>query len=121
MRLLQAFHDAVDPAAGQAGRIFAVVHRAAVLVGYFIVEGEVEVQIPPRPLRLGAGAFFGEIALITGGPRTATAIAATNCTLLTLDIADFRDLADRRPELMDAIHEEADRRLGAAKPASDVR
>ena len=42
---------------------------------YFIVEGEVEIQVKPEPVLLAAGSFFGEIALITGGPRTATAVA----------------------------------------------
>ncbi len=79
---------------------------------YFIVEGEVEVLIEPAPVRLRSGAFFGEIAILTGAPRNAT-IATTKATqLLSLDIADFRSLAASRPELTDLIRKEADRRLG---------
>lgn len=81
---------------------------------YFIVTGEVEVQIEPKPLHLGPGTFFGEIALITGGVRTATAVATRPTTLLALDIADFRSLAARHPELTRAIQEEGARRLGAS-------
>jgi len=77
---------------------------------YFIVSGEIEVRTEPKPLRLHPGSFFGEIALITGGPRTATAVAAKHTVLLVLDIADFRELAARRPELAQAIHDEAERR-----------
>lgn len=79
---------------------------------YFIVSGEIAIQIEPKPFILGPGQFFGEIALITGGPRTATALATKPCQLLVLDIADFHRLATQQPELMRAIDEEARRRLG---------
>jgi voltage-gated potassium channel len=78
---------------------------------YFVVSGEVEIRIHPKPLRLGAGAFFGEIALVTGEPRNATAVAAKFCVLLSLHLTDFRHLAARRPELTAVIKEEAERRL----------
>jgi voltage-gated potassium channel len=77
---------------------------------YFIVSGEIEVRTDAKPHHLHTGSFFGEIALITGGPRTATAVATKRTVLLALDIADFRDLAARRPELAAAIHEEGARR-----------
>jgi voltage-gated potassium channel len=81
---------------------------------YFVAEGEVAVQIPPAPVLLGPGQFFGEMALLTGAPRTATIIATEPCTLLSLDIVDFHELRGRQPELARAIHEEADRRIAAA-------
>ncbi|MEI6558166.1 MAG: cyclic nucleotide-binding domain-containing protein [Rhodospirillaceae bacterium] len=83
---------------------------------YFIVSGEIEVQLPNASPRLGDGSFFGELALITGAPRNATAVATRPTQLLILDIADFRDLAARHPVLTEAIHEEAGRRLG--RPAA---
>jgi voltage-gated potassium channel len=79
---------------------------------YFIVEGEVEVLIEPTPVRLQSGAFFGEIAILTGAPRNATIVTTKATQLLSLDIADFRALAASRPELTDLIRKEADRRLG---------
>ena len=78
---------------------------------YFIVSGEVEVRLRPEPRRLKAGDFFGEMALLTGSPRTATIVAATACTLLSLDIVHFRELLARQPELARAIREEAGRRF----------
>src|SRR5271165_5735408 len=78
---------------------------------YFIASGEVEIRLAPDPIYLGAGQFFGEIALLTGGPRTATVVAACASTLLLLDIADFRDLVGRQPDLARIINEEAERRL----------
>ena len=86
---------------------------------YFIAEGEVAIQIEPKPLVLSTGQFFGEIALVTGSPRTATVVARKSCQLLLLDIADFRRLAAAQPELMRAIDEEARRRMGHA-PQSQV-
>ena len=77
---------------------------------YFIAAGEVEVRLRPQTVRLGPGEFFGEIALLTGGPRNATIVAMQPCTLLTLDIVDFRQLLGRQPELARVVSEEAERR-----------
>ena len=89
---------------------------------YFVVEGEVAIQIQPSPIVLGPGTFFGEAALLTGAPRNATVVAANACTLLTLDIVDFHELRGRQPELARVIHEEADRRMGRApvRPEPEV-
>ncbi len=79
---------------------------------YFVVEGEVEIQLQTGPLYLGAGQFFGELALLTGDPRNATVVATRPCTLLVLDIVDFHELLARQPELARVIREEARKRLG---------
>jgi voltage-gated potassium channel len=78
---------------------------------YFVVEGEVEIQLPDQGLYLGPGQFFGELALLTGAPRNASVVAATGCTLLVLDVVDFHELLARQPELARIIHEEARQRL----------
>jgi voltage-gated potassium channel len=87
---------------------------------YFIVSGEASVQRRPSAVTLGRGSFFGEMALLFGGPRSATVIATKPSVLLVLDIADFRVLAGRRPELVNAIETEGKRRLeaNAAVPRS---
>lgn len=77
---------------------------------YFIAAGEVEVKLEPNPIRLGAGAFFGEIALLEGGPRTATVIATMPSTLLILDVTDFRAFAAHHPTLANDVALEAKRR-----------
>jgi voltage-gated potassium channel len=79
---------------------------------YFVVEGEVEIQLQSGPLYLGADEFFGELALLTGDPRNATIAAVQDCTLLALDIVDFHELLARQPELARVIREEARKRLG---------
>lgn len=78
---------------------------------YFIAAGEVEVRLLPSPVHLGPGDFFGELALLTGGSRNATIVALQPCTLLSLDIVDFRELTGRQPALARIINEEAERRL----------
>jgi voltage-gated potassium channel len=77
---------------------------------FFIVDGEVEIQVEPSPVRLSGGDFFGEMALVTGAARNATVVTTIATRLLVLDIADFRALASAKPELLDVIHEEANRR-----------
>ncbi len=77
---------------------------------YFIVTGQVSVELKPQARTLGPGEFFGEMALITGEARSATAVALTNCELLHLDLADFLHLEARHPELAQLIEAEAKRR-----------
>jgi voltage-gated potassium channel len=84
---------------------------------YFIATGAVEIRLPGEPLRLGDGDFFGEIALLTGAPRTATVVAIEPCTLLRLDIVEFRELMGRRPDLARVILEAAGRRINASTPS----
>ena len=57
------------------------------------------------------GEFFGEIALLDGGPRTATAVAETTCRLLSMTYQMFHELHDASPEIRTAILEGVGRRL----------
>ncbi len=77
---------------------------------YFIASGEVEVKLEPKPIRLSAGAFFGEIALLDGSPRTATVVTVTAATLLILEVSDFRAFTAHHPKLAEAVEQEAARR-----------
>jgi CRP-like cAMP-binding protein len=76
--------------------------------GYFfvIVEGRVRIDRGGQTINtLGPGDFLGEIALLDGGPRTATAIAETPCRLLTLRHDRFHRLLDGAPEIRTAVLE----------------
>lgn len=60
-----------------------------------VVEGEVEIareNDASEPLRLTAGDFFGEVAILRDTPRTATARASKPTQLLAMDHDTFRDL-----------------------------
>lgn len=77
---------------------------------YFIAGGAVEVELPDKRIRLGEGAFFGELALLGDNIRTANVVTRELSTLLVLDLVDFRLLMARHPELSKAIDAEATRR-----------
>jgi len=92
---------------------YAVVRRGEPATAmYFIMTGEVEVDVPPNPVRLRAGQFFGEIALLRQMLRTATVTAVTETQLLTLEASDFRKLIDEFPDLRERISRIAEGRLG---------
>jgi len=48
---------------------------------------------------LGAGDFVGEIALLDGGPRTATVVTETDVVAEVFDRSEFRSLLLGTPEL----------------------
>ncbi|MGZ9722314.1 cyclic nucleotide-gated ion channel [Rhizobium miluonense] len=79
---------------------------------FFIVEGRVSVATP-NPVELGTGSFFGEMALISGEPRSATVSAATEVSLLSLYSSDFQMLSSSSPEIADIIRQTALERRGA--------
>ena len=52
---------------------------------------------------LGAGATFGELALLDGSPRSASVVAAEPTTVLLLSRATVLDLLGRYPAVLDAM------------------
>ena len=77
-----------------------IVQKGAKAVAmYFLTSGTVEVDVEPKPVRLGPGSHFGEVALLQDVVRTATVTSVTDCKLLSLSVADFRALMDEQPEL----------------------
>ena len=77
---------------------------------YFIASGAVEVQVPTGEIRLGAGSFFGEMALLAGGRRTADVVAVDFCELFILERRDFNVFMSRHPALRAAVAEMAQAR-----------
>jgi voltage-gated potassium channel len=77
---------------------------------YFIASGEVEVDLPGKKVRLGEGAFFGEMALLGNNLRSANITTTKLSKLLVLDLVDFRLLMARHPDLVETIDAEAKRR-----------
>jgi len=67
-------------------------------VMFVVNEGEVEIQVGDRVVEVvQAGGIFGEMALIDGQPRTATAIARTDCRLVPIDQKRFQFLVQQTP------------------------
>lgn len=82
--------------------------------GYFfiIMSGSVRIERGGRTVNtIGPGDYFGEIALLDGGPRTATAVTETPCRLLSLTYQMFHELLDASPDIRTAILEAVGRRL----------
>ena len=67
-------------------------------------------------MTLRAGKFFGEMALLSGWPRSAGAVALRPTTLLMLDAMDFHALTAHHPELAKAVEAEAHRRHTERRP-----
>ena len=77
---------------------------------YFVVSGEVEVERKADVVRLGAGSFFGEMALLGDYVRNATVTTIGPTTLLVLDAPEFRSFAANYPEFSQSIEQEAFKR-----------
>nr|WP_188854413.1 cation:proton antiporter [Aureimonas glaciei] len=77
---------------------------------YFISSGVVEIDAPERRIRLSAGAFFGEMALLAGTRRTADVSATDYCRFLVLERRDFDRFMARHPRVRTAISAMADER-----------
>jgi len=65
-----------------------------------LVRGGVAVERDGERINtLGPGDFFGEIALVDGGPRTATVSVTEPSTLLVITHRDFHSMMDEFPEV----------------------
>jgi CRP-like cAMP-binding protein len=91
--------------AGDAGRTF-----------YVLLDGSAKVKRPGRrPVRLGAGSFFGEMALIDDSPRSADVVAEGDVLALTIDRPGFTKLLRAEPALAQALLRTLAARLRAAE------
>jgi CPA2 family monovalent cation:H+ antiporter-2 len=77
---------------------------------YFIASGAVEVHVNGQAIRLEAGSFFGEMALLSGSRRTADVTAVDFCQFLVLERRDFNQFMARHPALRASVDEMANRR-----------
>ncbi len=77
---------------------------------YFISSGAVEVRLASGAVRLEPGAFFGEMALLSGGRRTADVTAVDFCQFEVLERRDFNMFMSRHPHLRAIVSEMAQKR-----------
>src|SRR6266446_108793 len=75
-----------------------------------------EVRVAPRKrVILKPYAFFGEMSLLDGGPRSATVVAETGVRLLVIHRRDFARLLNELPELTRSIMAVLSRRIREAE------
>ncbi len=99
----------LQPASAQPGE--RVIHRGDQAdAAYFLSSGEVEVSVGGQHIRLGPGSFFGEMALISGQPRSADVTALDYCKFLKLTTDDFNEILRRYPDIRQQITEQAAKR-----------
>jgi CRP-like cAMP-binding protein len=67
---------------------------------------------------LGPGDFFGEIALLEQGPRTATVTTETPSRLLVINHRDFHAVMDEFPEVAARVMSTLAHRLRTLEPAA---
>ena len=65
-----------------------------------ITNGDVRVERKGKTVTLGPGAFFGEMAIIDGGVRTATVTAVTEVESMALNGSTFKSFVQSKPALM---------------------
>jgi CRP/FNR family transcriptional regulator, cyclic AMP receptor protein len=86
---------------------------------YLILEGTVRVERAGRTINsLGPGDFLGEIALLDGGPRSATATTESAARLLVLGRREFHSLVDDFPEVRTSVLEALAHRVRHLEPDS---
>jgi len=86
-------------------------------IGFFVIEmGNATVSIDGKIIRtLGPGEYFGEIALIDSGPRSATIVATTDLDCQGLTAWEFRPFIEQHPEVAWALLETLASRLREAE------
>ncbi len=106
---LKSFSDSLDPAGlirvDQGDIIFRAGDPGEVM--YIVLDGEVHISQDEAgerfvQARFGRGHFFGEMALVTGKPRVATAIAAAPTVLMPLSREVFLQKVKTHPDV--ALH-----------------
>jgi HEAT repeat protein len=75
------------------GSSFYIIYRGTVVIRRKFEQEEQELA------QLSAGEFFGEMSLFDESPRSATAVTATDSTLLAIDRSHFHSLIGQRPEI----------------------
>lgn len=84
-----------------------IVRQEAAGTSMFVVAGgEVSVTLNEAAgevARLRAGAFFGEMSMLTGEARTANVIAVTDCNLLEITADAMRQLVLKDPSIVEQV------------------
>jgi CPA1 family monovalent cation:H+ antiporter len=83
---------------------------------YVLLDGKAKVvRVKGRARHLGAGDYFGEMALLDGAPRSAAVVADGEVLALTIDRSGFTKLLRAEPALAQALLRTLAARLRAAE------
>jgi CPA1 family monovalent cation:H+ antiporter len=67
---------------------------------FLVLDGKAACRVGRREVgRFGRGDYFGELALLHGGVRTADVVATTPMNLLVLDHREFRSMLTTTPSI----------------------
>jgi CRP/FNR family transcriptional regulator, cyclic AMP receptor protein len=84
---------------------------------FVLLDGEADVTKGDRSInRLHKGDFFGEIALVTHMPRTASVTAMSDVRVLVITERDFAALLKRAPEVSRGVAEALAERIAPEIP-----
>ena len=79
---------------------------------FVITSGEAEVRVDDRPVAVvGPGDVIGEMAILDGGPRTASVVALTDVHSFCVDRRRFDALLERTPAIARAMLKQLSLRL----------
>ena len=84
---------------------------------FIIVEGFVSVMVKAgggeyiETNRIGAGNYFGEMALLRGSPRTANIIAISSTVVCEITQEDIAKFVEKRPEIKTAFNKNLTQRI----------
>jgi MFS family permease len=114
--VLEHLAGSLEPSSVAPGAV--VVRQGELGEGFFLVaEGEVDVVADGLALAtVGAGGYFGEIALLRNVPRTATVRARTATELFELDRDEFITAVTGHPASAEAADAVIAARLGRLRP-----
>jgi uncharacterized membrane protein len=94
---------------GDIGSSMFIVEQGAVEISVFSGQEQDDIRVST----IGRGGFFGELALISGLPRTATAKAIEDCRLLEMWREEFVNFLSTRPVVAISMIAEIGKRLQA--------
>lgn len=98
-RELQKIARATDEVTIESGRVLMQQGERG-REAFVIIDGTASVEIGGSHVaELGPGSAVGELALLDGGPRTATVTALTDMKVLVIDQRAFTSLLDEVPGL----------------------
>ena len=99
----------------------AIVSKSDVGGGLFVVlSGSATVEAGGRAHTLGPGAFFGEMALLGGRPRSATVVATEPVEAMVLEAMYFRPFLIKNPSVAVTILEGVVERLREVQDRIDA-